>query len=133
MSNSDMMISGLLCSWCGVLMFDKQEPGFPRICRSCAEEDMEAARSSGLSIEFSQSIYERIDMLILRFWELKGCGPEIMFIHEDDLDVLVSYMDGVDSEKFRELICDSEDAKEFRGMAIRPSDRVGITLSKPTF
>lgn len=36
---ADMMINGLLCQHCGVLMDDEEEPGYPRDCPDCAREE----------------------------------------------------------------------------------------------
>lgn len=34
----EMMINGLLCEQCGGFI-DGEEPGYPRVCEDCEEED----------------------------------------------------------------------------------------------
>lgn len=36
---AEMMVNGLLCQSCGVLMDDHEEPGYPRSCAACQHED----------------------------------------------------------------------------------------------
>ena len=36
---TDMILGGLMCQICGAYMDDLEEPGHPRTCEDCEEED----------------------------------------------------------------------------------------------
>lgn len=43
---ADMMVNGFMCQSCGQFMPDGEEPGYPRDCQDCKNEDRRSRRKT---------------------------------------------------------------------------------------